>query len=224
MNKTLTLPITITDYLLFISSPSYSNKLYSVRWKEIVVVFILSVVIAYSLAIAAYMVSAPLHLNHKLDNIDISGKLISILVIPVIEEILFRLLLRINRKNLLTFSGVTLTMFGLTIIVESSFIKVGLLCLCMLPALIALLKVEKKLEGLVTRNFRFFFYLSTFLFGIVHLLNFDPITPYVLLLAPILILPQLFLGSVLGFIRVRYGMTYAVFFHMAINAVALLVA
>lgn len=48
------------------------------------------------------------------------------------------------------------------------------------------------------------FYFSALLFGLVHLVNFE-ITPAILLLSPIIVAPQIVLGLVIGYLRVRHG-------------------
>lgn len=67
-------------------------------------------------------------------------------------------------------------------------------------------------------NFRFIFYGFAILFGYVHISNFE-ISTNVLLISPILIAPQAFLGLLLGMIRVRLGLIYAILFHAVYNAI-----
>ena len=66
--------------------------------------------------------------------------------------------------------------------------------------------------------FNIIFYLLTLLFGFYHITNFE-ITSTVLLLSPLLVAPQLSVGVLLGFIRVRFGLLWAVLLHACYNLV-----
>lgn len=68
------------------------------------------------------------------------------------------------------------------------------------------------------KYFKIGFYTLAFLFGYLHIFNFD-ITPKLLLMSPILLLPQLVLGFVFGYIRVRLGLIYSIALHMCYNGV-----
>ncbi len=64
--------------------------------------------------------------------------------------------------------------------------------------------------------FKYVFYLFTAIFGFYHITNFE-INSTVLLFSPLLVLPQLSVGTLLGFIRVRFGLLWAIGLHAAYN-------
>ena len=68
------------------------------------------------------------------------------------------------------------------------------------------------------KYFKLGFYALTFAFGSVHIFNFD-ISPQLLLLSPILIAPQLVVGAVFGYVRVRLGLAYSMLLHASYNGV-----
>ena len=68
--------------------------------------------------------------------------------------------------------------------------------------------------GWFARVFPLFFWLSTAGFACVHLLNYDEGSLYVLL--P-LVLPQFVTGSILGYLRVNYGLWAAMLLHALHN-------
>lgn len=70
-------------------------------------------------------------------------------------------------------------------------------------------------------SFKIGFYVFAIIFGLVHLSNFT-ITKNVLLLAPILVLPQILLGGYLGFIRVRFGLAWSIALHASYNGILVL--
>ena len=72
-------------------------------------------------------------------------------------------------------------------------------------------------------SFRIAFYVLTILFGLIHITNFD-LTLTVLLLSPFLVIPQLFTGFALGFLRVRFGLVWAILLHCTYNSFLLIIS
>ena len=73
------------------------------------------------------------------------------------------------------------------------------------------------------KYFKLIFYAFAFIFGFIHLSNFE-ITTNVLILAPILVAPQIILGGYLGFIRVRFGLIWSILLHASYNAFFILMS
>ncbi len=69
-----------------------------------------------------------------------------------------------------------------------------------------------------SQYFKEAFYVSALLFGAVHLSNF-PNFSEIWYLAVFLISPQIVLGLFLGYIRVRFGLAWAMAFHSAYNGI-----
>ncbi|TMM57486.1 CPBP family intramembrane metalloprotease [Maribacter algarum] len=66
--------------------------------------------------------------------------------------------------------------------------------------------------------FKYIFYVLTLIFGFIHISNFE-ITKTTLLLSPILVAPQISAGFFLGFIRVRFGLIWAMVLHSLYNLI-----
>lgn len=64
--------------------------------------------------------------------------------------------------------------------------------------------------------FNYVFYLLTLIFGFYHIINFE-LTPTILALSPLLVAPQLSVGVILGFIRIRFGLLWAIALHAVYN-------
>lgn len=73
------------------------------------------------------------------------------------------------------------------------------------------------------KTFKMAFYAFTLVFGFIHITNFE-MTQNVLLLSPILVLPQILLGGYLGFIRVRYGLIWSIGLHALYNGVLVFIS
>ena len=68
--------------------------------------------------------------------------------------------------------------------------------------------------------FKWGFWIFTLLFALVHLSNYQGMQG-LWYLAPLLVSPQLSLGIILGFVRVKFGLPLAMAFHATYNAILL---
>jgi membrane protease YdiL (CAAX protease family) len=94
--------------------------------------------------------------------------------------------------------------------------------------LLLLVVVAPVLEELIFRGplwffrgslfFKWYFYGTALVFGLVHLSNFPNLSE-IWYLFPLLICPQLCLGLFLGYVRVRFGLAWAILFHAAYNGI-----
>ncbi|RAJ12020.1 CPBP family intramembrane glutamic endopeptidase [Olleya aquimaris] len=71
------------------------------------------------------------------------------------------------------------------------------------------------------KYFKIVFYAFAILFGYVHIINFE-ITTQVILLSPLFVAPQIIIGLVFGYIRVRLGLAYAMLLHACYNGVLMI--
>ena len=69
-----------------------------------------------------------------------------------------------------------------------------------------------------SKFFKYAFYISVFLFGLVHIGNFGEIDGYYLLI-PVLVAPQVSAGIFLGFIRTKLGLVWSMLLHAAHNLI-----
>jgi membrane protease YdiL (CAAX protease family) len=121
---------------------------------------------------------------------------ITVIVAPILEELLFRLYLRYPQNYLFTII-VGLASFSSTHNGD---------------------KTATALHSFWIKRYKYIFYFSALIFGFVHLFNF-PFSLTILLLSPILVAPQIILGSIIGYLRVRYGFMMGFFMHALHNAV-----
>ena len=66
--------------------------------------------------------------------------------------------------------------------------------------------------------FGLIFYLFSLAFGFYHITNFE-VTTTILYLSPLLVSPQLIIGLLLGYIRVRLGLGWSILLHACYNFV-----
>ena len=66
--------------------------------------------------------------------------------------------------------------------------------------------------------FKIAFYIITTIFAYVHIFNFE-INDNVLLFSPLLVAPQFIIGLIFGFIRIRFGLIWAIGMHGTYNGI-----
>ncbi len=69
-----------------------------------------------------------------------------------------------------------------------------------------------------SKALKFAFYSFALLFGYIHLFNFE-MTTNVLLFSPILVAPQIYLGLVLGYVRIQFGLIWSILMHAVYNGI-----
>ena len=73
------------------------------------------------------------------------------------------------------------------------------------------------------RNNKYFdaiFYLFALVFGFYHITNFE-MSPMIIYLSPLLVAPQIIIGLILGYIRVRLGLEWSILMHALYNLILL---
>lgn len=121
---------------------------------------------------------------------------VAVIITPFFEELLFRSYLRYRHNYIFT------TIIGLASLGGPTNRE----------------KTASSLHSFWIKRYKYIFYFSALLFGFVHLANF-PFSITIFLLSPILVAPQIILGSIIGYLRVRYGFMMGFFMHALHNAV-----
>jgi len=112
--------------------------------------------------------------------------------------------------------------------VEAMFQNMGILQIILLGAILIPIAEEAIFRGPIIafrkpKYFKLGFYASALLFGFIHISNFE-ITINVLLLSPLLVLPQILLGVYFGYIRVRFGLKWSMLLHGSYNGVLIIMS
>lgn len=122
------------------------------------------------------------------------------LILPFIEELIFRLYLRLKENYPLK-----LLIFLISLIGLKSKEQVNIY-------------IETKWQN----YYKVIFYLSALIFGFVHIANYE-YSFMLLLFSPIIIAPQFLLGLFIGYLRVKYGLLWGFFLHGLHNLIFLAV-
>ena len=127
--------------------------------------------------------------------------LFAVIVAPLFEEVIFRLILKFRSNFLILWS-----------------IHIGVAL--HLGQKRSLLKTVRKVWG---KFYGWIFYLMAVAFGLMHIMNFES-SLNIYLLAPILVAPQILIGINLGYLRVRFGLIWSILFHAFYNGILMSIA
>lgn len=224
----------LKDLFHFLASPDPGkSKHQSVPHKALGLLYLLLFTLILSLS-AYYLTRHFFHppLNSRIFNIEEHfgprGLFVFIvLVVPVVEECLFRLPLRYSPISLsvalfiLSYDQISRFVFHSPkyLIDDGLWHKLLLSGLCGLVflALQYLGVVQRMLQRLWQKHFSPLLYLICIAFALMHMLNFqyDQIALY---LWPLITLPQLILGFTAAYTRIRFGLFYSVLLHALYNS------
>lgn len=172
------------------------------------------------LTIKHLVTNRPLIEDKDLEDLVLSQVFSIVLLIPFIEELFFRGFIKFKQKYILVLS------FLSYIILSYSFIKDENIKMVVVPLITLLgcvLMVSKKIyEGLlklITKNFRFLIYFSSFCFSIIHFTNYNNFE----LVNTLVILQKFFGGLFLAYVVTKYNIWYGLFFHALNNIIPFLV-
>lgn len=116
------------------------------------------------------------------------------LIGPFIEELIFRLPLKYKRNYLLR-----------------SLVWIG-----SQTGLVEKDKLDEKVQKYWESAFGYFFYMMAFIFGFIHLTNFEKAEELIFLL-PLLTITQCLGGLIMGYLRVKLGFLWGYLYHSSFN-------
>ncbi|MDT0607035.1 hypothetical protein [Croceitalea rosinachiae] len=148
------------------------------------------------------------------------------IVLPLFEEITFRLSLRFNPIYFALTSG-TFTYYILTKAVFKSRLSllddtflyrifIAIIIVLLAYILYSRKNIKSALERGWKKHFRMIYYFSCASFAWLHIFNFE-LSFINFLWMPILTLPQLFSATIAGYTRVAFGFQYPLLVHMITN-------
>lgn len=125
--------------------------------------------------------------------------LLGVILVPLLEEVIFRLPLRYRRNYLLRW-----------VVYISSKLRGK-----------NITDGHEEARKVWQRHYRWVFYGFTVAFAYVHMSNFGEVSLTMWLVSPFLVAPQLAAGLIIGYIRLRQGFIWGVVFHATHNFVFL---
>lgn len=155
------------------------------------------------------------------------GFMLSVFIVPFIEELWFRLPLKLTplalsiptfifvykilKTNMLKFNFSSVSDYVMLLLsIFIAFVIYKILCL---PYFL------ERLDCLKTKYYHWIFYLGAFIFGIFHFSHFKPIHIEILYVYPLYVLPQMITGLFFASFRMNYGFWWGCAFHFLYNGV-----
>lgn len=194
----------LTKIKEFFISPTDSQDSYTIseKFKSFIVVFTLNIILIMvcsgilSILEMLKLINSETHAIEKYIKSYEPGILILLIVIiaPILEEIIFRAGLRYDKIiPLRIISYINMKQTGKT-----------------------KEEIEYKSRAVWDKYFRYLFYSSTITFSLVHSFNFE-LNATLILLLPIIVLPQFITGFLCGYLRVKYNFIYSILLHVFNN-------
>jgi len=154
------------------------------------------------------------------------GFFLVVILAPVVEELIFRLILVPKRRNIAIFTFV----FSFLIINKTYYLieidwllLVSLVVSGLLSFLVFnLLKRNPEIETAIAKRQKIITIVSVVLFGLVHIVNIENLHWELALLYPVYALPQMISGYVCSVQRLKLGFVWGLLFHSTINLMAFL--
>ena len=151
--------------------------------------------------------------------------LFAIIILPFLEELFFRFPLKPRQWLFYILIPLYIICIGGFFIDFSSFAKSITVVVTILISLIVFGVYHRRIIARFTRiwhqKFKLVFYSTALLFALIHLTNYQ-LSLTVILLAPILVLPQFIGGILLGYIRLRSGFIWGFLLHALNNAILII--
>jgi hypothetical protein len=143
---------------------------------------------------------------------------------PIIEEVLFRFLLIPRHIHFVIFTSFSFCLAMISLLKGSNIYLIIFLTLGIISCFFCLnIKYLRKAQKLVLNHFRLYFYFSCILFGFYHITNYIPLNYKLFLIMPVIVFPQMILGTFLGYLRMKFGILYSILFHSITNVFPILI-
>lgn len=145
-----------------------------------------------------------------------------VFISPFFEEILFRLALILNKKNISIFIGLLVyVILGGKIstfsIENSSYIYFALIGLVI--SILTYFYVPQQMIDLLKKRSHYLIKFSILLFGLIHIANASVLHWELSLFYPFFVLPQIIMGYFITNLRLKYGFWWGYSLHILFNAV-----
>ncbi|RPH33641.1 MAG: CPBP family intramembrane metalloprotease [Bacteroidales bacterium] len=207
-------------FLLFLKRPSLNNDQKKVEWRHIFIILFSFYLVMLPIGFFIKLMNSFFNISQKHLSFDILHKiLLAVVIAPIVEELLFRILLVINKRNLIIFSFTSLILSAYSLLKAHYYYSVILLILSILAVTFSTKEIG--IRNMTTKYYSIYFYAIAIFFGFVHFTNYDGISGFLYLWIPFLVLPQFLMGVFLGYVRLSFGIIYSILVHSVINLIAI---
>jgi membrane protease YdiL (CAAX protease family) len=198
---------TVEKFIVYLKNPTEDQEVdapIEVKVKTLVHLFLFSLLAIYGYSILLAIIERFHWIDSGVNNNStivfrysyLKMILIGVVIAPILEELIFRLPLRYKYNYIIRLTA------NLLAKMKHNDPKA----------------YEEKAQTFWTKNFRYFFYIMLLLFGCAHFFNYsnyDKLWTWII----VLVFPQIIIGSILGYIRVRFSLPWSMIYHAFHNFV-----
>lgn len=211
----------MNDFLKFVRCPYYTGSFIKLSARDFFILLVVYFISVVPFSAIAGIVSSLLGLTSKVQQLTMPREIFyGVLLAPIIEELFFRLIYVFSLRNLIIILSAS-TLFEVYFIVNDNLLKSIIFATAIILTLVLILNFNC-IRANFYKHFGFFFYFIAGLFAIIHLGNFIGLSLNSLLPGLLMVIPQFIAGTILGYLRVRFGFIYAIFFHTLVNLTLLI--
>jgi len=212
----------MNDFFLYIARPTSIHFYKKIRLGYVVKLLFFYFVAILILGLISHLLCDKLGINKDYQLNTNKSILVGVFLAPIYEEILFRALLIFKKKYICLFIIVSAIIDILSMIERNVIVAITFSAPLLISIILLFIFSKKNIEIFIKQNFRWFFYFSVLSFAFAHITIFSGDYLKIILIAPILVSPQIVLGLILGYIRMNNGLRYSIIFHCIINSPLLL--
>jgi hypothetical protein len=220
----------LKDFISFLFKPNFGTQLeidsffhfFKMILKSFLVILLINAIFYFGISLPLkYFDLFP---SQKEVTYSISDIFKITLLIPIIEELIFRLPLKISKINI----AVSLSLMVYLILNKSNIYLAVLISLLLFGFMLITIKKDSgfliRADIFFTKYLYLVFYFQAFLYGFLHLTNYNLDSRF-LYLYPLFIISYIFAGFYFGYIRIRYryGIYLCIATHIIINSLYCLV-
>lgn len=228
----------IYDFFLFIKNPNLIREIEkNYKLKTLISLFLFSLIVEFLLNLftnSAWLrnfLQIDPNVTFEKETFD-KGILYGILTIgviaPIAEELLFRSYLKNFIWNSFIFPINIGFIFGVLYKVSANkgiLILISSVLILSCTSYLAIkksIKINNKIYQFYKERYWIYFYLSALSFALLHLSNYK-IQNFIPFFSILLILPLIFAGVLLGYIRITMGLKWSIYFHSLHNLIYVLI-
>jgi hypothetical protein len=225
--------VDLRDFIKFLRDPSLGKQFDIKSISAFLKLVWISFLILLGIDIATgFLILTPLrHFNLlpvlKEINLNPFNFLKATLLLPIIEELIFRLPLRISKVNVITSFSIIIFLFMHKLCISNIYLAISLSIMLFLSLYLCIkeeFNILNKLTIFFTNHFRLIIYSQALIFGFLHLTNYKVDFKYFYLF-PLFSISNISSGYLWGYIRVRYtfGIYVCIASHIAVNSIYCLI-
>ncbi len=203
------------EVFAYCKSPYFIEENKSIPLKLFLKIWIISELASMLFAVPGALIEMQLSLKDVTDELDIYLAISGILYIPLIEEFGFRLLLKPTLKKIKVYLLVGILIATL-VLLDGNF-QLALAFIMIMTISISYFFLKKYFPADEKNIFKWYFYIIAISFGLFHITNYDELEGLLLFAGPIFVLPQIFMGFILGYMRMKFGFKIVILFHLLVN-------